>query len=102
MVGRLVDEQQIGVLHEELGELEAPFLSTAQLRRMALLRLGVEPEPTERLSSGRLELVATLVDVAMLDIAIPQQQLLGVGPRAVCEQGLERGHLVVHRGEVLA
>ena len=102
MVGRLVDEQEIGVLHQQLRQLEPPFLTAAQLRRMPLLRLGVDAEPAERLACVRLQLVAALVDVAMLHVAIALQQLRGVGPCAVGEQRLERGHLLVHRGEVLA
>ena len=69
---------------------------------MALLCLGVEAEPAERFARSRLELVTALVDVAVLDIPIAQQQFLCVRPRAVSEQRLQRGHLVVHGGEVFA
>ena len=44
---------------------------------MALLRRGVEPESSERLAGVGLELVAALVDVAMLDIPVALQQLGG-------------------------
>ena len=102
VVGGFVDEQQVGVLHEQLRKLEAALLAAAQLRGVAPLRLGVETEPAEGLSSGCLELVSTLVDVSMLDVPIAEQQLVGVGTGAVRKQRLQRGHLLMHRGEVLA
>ena len=98
VVGRLVEEHQVGVLEEQLGELEAAHLAAAQLPGVAALRRLVEAEAAERRAGPGLEVVAAEALVGVLRLAVARHRLAALLRQPL----LERRHLRLQGGEVLA
>jgi hypothetical protein len=93
VVGRLVEQQQVGSREQDLGERD-PHLPAARQRRDVVRHLIVdEAEAVQDGLGARLELVAAEVLVARLDLAEPRDDVVeivagGLEPRA------ERGELL--------
>ena len=91
VVGRLVEQQQIGLAHEHLGQLQPAALAARQrVDRAREIALG-EPDVGGEALDPRLELVAALALVALLQLAVAGE-LVGL---PVGEPRLERRQLVV-------
>ena len=91
VVGRLVEQQQVGLSHQHLGQLQAAALAARQrldrARPVALAR----SRRRRRALDARLELVAAFALVALLQLAVAGEP--SASPSA--EARLERHHLVV-------
>ena len=61
IVGRLVEQQRLGVAEERLGEQHADLLAALQLGHLALVQLVGNVEPLQQHGGVRLGLVAVLV-----------------------------------------
>ena len=100
MVGGLVEQQQVGLAHQHLGQLQAAALAARErVDRAGQVGLGEADVGGEALHA-RLELVATFALVALLELAVAGQVRLAGG----AEARLDPHHLVVEllqRGERL-
>ena len=60
VVGGLIEDEEVGVLHEDHAELEAPALAAGELVDVVLLLEGCEEEMLEELHSGELAAAAEI------------------------------------------
>ena len=95
VVGRLVEEQQIRLLEQHLGQLEAAALAARERVDRALEIGRREAEILRQRLDPDLERVAAFARVALLQLAVALERLL------VGEVLLERQELVVDRQQLL-
>ena len=50
VVGRLVEQQHVGLVHQQPGQLQPTPLATGQVRHPGLLAAAGEPEPLRQLA----------------------------------------------------
>ena len=81
VVGRLVEQQQIRLLHQHLGQLQAAALAARQRVDRARRDRPRRSRRRRQALDARLELVAALALVALLQLAVARQRPPG-SPRA--------------------
>ena len=95
VVGRLVEQQQVRLLEQHLGQLEPAALAARQRLDRALEIGGGKAEVLRQRLDARLERIAALAAVALLQLAVARERLL------VGEVALEREQLVVDGEQLL-
>ena len=93
VVGRLVEQEEVGVLEEESGQGQAPALPAAEGPRFELLLQGLQAHAVEHLGDPAVVGVSVQALVLMLGLAVTLQHrrraLRGGGRQA----GLQLGQL---------
>ena len=100
VVGRLVEQQQLGVARERARQRRAGELTAGERREAAVQVLVAEPEAVQR----RVDRLAPVVAAGVLELAL-RGAVGGEGrvvERAVGHRGLQRRQLLLERQQLLA
>ena len=100
VVGRLVEQQQVGIAGQRPRQRGARELAAGERRQRAVEVRVAEPEPVQR----RVDALAPVVAAGVLELRLGAR--VGVerraSSRAVGHRGLERGQLLLEREQLLA
>ena len=99
MIGRLVEQQQVGLAEQQLGQRQAHLPAAGECFGLPVeIRRG-EPEPVQHGGGLQIDAVPVVEPEAILQVAVAGQHrlVLAFGNRRVAQPLLERVHLGFHR-----
>ena len=94
MVGRLVEQQQVGLAEQQLGQRDAHLPAAGKRLGRPLEIAGLEAEPLEHRPGAELDFVPAAQPETILQVAVAREHrvVLGLGDGRVAQPLLERVH----------